>query len=309
MKRLWPTILLVAICVAGFWYASSKDFFKEKKDEAQQVFNVKKEDVVSFSIQNGDNVIELQKKDTGWIMTKPSSIPVESFSIDGWIDSFNLTTKDKIVEEHAADLAKYGLDKPKQKFTVNLQDGSVKILNIGDKLPFPGYSYAAADGSDEVFRIGDQQLTWLNKQQIDFMEKSPVKANLDKVSFVAVDWKGGKWTLTKSEPDKNADQASWKLGDKETKGADAAPIIDKILYMSTDQLVKPLSGVSMDSPELRIEIKETDAGKETATVYTGKLNGDHVWIAKQGGEWAYAIPADTVQAMFDSGKQTTDASK
>ncbi|TBL73066.1 DUF4340 domain-containing protein [Paenibacillus thalictri] len=306
MKRLWPTLLLVVICIGGFWYASSKDFFKEKKDEPKQVFTVKKEDVAGFSMQNGDSAIELQQKDNVWTMTKPSPIPLNDFSAESWIDSFNLTTKDKTVEDNPSDLAKYGLDKPSQKFTVTMKDGSSKVISVGDPVPIPGFFYALASGSGEVFRLSEQQVTSLNKQQLDFMEKSPIHTNYDQVTSLSVDWKGVKWTLTKTEADKKSYDANWKIGDRELKGADASNVLDKAIYLATDQLVKAASTVKMDAPELRIEVKETDSGKETVTVYTGKSDGDNVWIAKQGGEWAYAIPAASMQELSDMGTKTPD---
>lgn len=306
MKRLWPTLLLVVICIGGFWYASSKDFFKEKKDEPKQVFTVKKEDVAGFSMQNGDSAIELQKKDNVWTMTKPSPIPLNDFSAESWIDSFNLTTKDKTVEDNPSDLAKYGLEKPSQKFTVTMKDGSSKVISVGDPVPIPGFFYALSSGSGEVFRLSEQQVTSLHKQQLDFMEKSPIHTNYDQVTSLSVDWKGVKWSLTKTETDKKSYDANWKIGDRELKGADASNVLDKAIYLATDQLVKAASAVKMDAPELRVEVKETDSGKETVTVYTGKIDGDNVWIAKQGGEWAYAIPAASMQELSDMGTKTPD---
>ncbi|WP_248929492.1 DUF4340 domain-containing protein [Paenibacillus hamazuiensis] len=308
MKRLWPTLVLVIICIAGFWYASSKDFFKDKSNEPKMVFSIKKDDVASYSIQNGDSVVELQKKDGAWTMTKPSSLPLNSFGADSWIDTFSTTTKDKTVEDNAADLAKYGLDKPKQKFTLVLKDGSSKTINVGDPLPIQGYFYASASGSGEVFRIGEQQVNALNKQQLDFMEKSPIKVNYDQVTSLSVDWKGDKWSLSKTDASKKAYEADWKLGDKTVKGSDASQVLDKAVFMATEQLVKtavPKAG----TPELRIEVKETDSGKDTVTTFTGWIEGDNVWVTKQGDFWSYAIPSQTIQELFDKGKQLPEGSK
>lgn len=305
MKRLIPTLVLVVLCIGGFWYASSQNFFKEKPKTAPTLVTVKKEEVASYSVKDGDTVIELQQKDGKWSMTKPSALPLDSSSVTGWIDSFNGATKDKTVDEAPKDLAQFGLDKPKQEFSVTLANGTTHKLSVGDPVAVQGFYYAMFSGSPEVFQLSESKVTALNKKPLDFMEKSPITMNYDQVSSLAVDWKGQKWTLTKTEPDKKSYEAKWKLGDKDVTGTDAGNYLDKALFMSTQQLAKPVSEVKgLEAPELKIEVKESaGAGKETTSDYVGKVDGDNVWIAKQGGEWAYSIPASTVQELADKGKE------
>ncbi|CRF28992.1 Uncharacterised protein [Mycobacterium tuberculosis] len=60
----------------------------------------------------------------------------------------------------------------------------------------------------------------------------------------------------------------------------------------------------LDQPELRIEVRAAGTdGKEASTMYLGKVEGDNVWMAKQGGEWAFAIPAATIQELADKDKE------
>ncbi|MCZ8514938.1 DUF4340 domain-containing protein [Paenibacillus filicis] len=309
MKKFIPTLILVVLCIGGFWYASSKDFFKEKKPDAPALVTVKKEDVASYAIKSGDTAVEIQQKDGKWTMAKPSPLPLNDFSTTGWVDSFNGATKDKTVDANPKDLAQFGLDKPKQEFSVTMKDGTTHTLSIGDPVAVQGFDYAKFSGSPEVFQISDTTVKALDKKPLDFMEKSPVTLNYEQVRSLSVDWKGQQWTLTKSEPDKKSFEANWKLGDKEVKGADASNYLDKAAFLSTNELVKPASDVKgLDAPELKIMVKEADqAGKETTNVYAGKVEGSNVWIAQQGGPWAFAVPADSVQALSDQGKDKPPA--
>lgn len=305
MKRLIPTMILVILCIGGFWFASSKDFFKEKPPEAPALVNVKKEEVAGYTIKKGDTVIELQQKDGGWTMIRPSAIPLNAVQPAGWIDSFNAVKKDKIVDENPSDLTQFGLNPPAQEFSIKLTNGTTHTLSVGGPVAVQGYYYAKFGGSPEVFQISESTLTSLEKQQIDFMEKRPIQLNYEQVRALSVDWKGHKWTLTKSEPDKKSYEANWKLGDKEVKGVDASRYLDKAAFLSTEQLAKPASEVKgLDQPELRIEIQTAgEDGKETSTVYVGKVENDNVWIAKQGGEWAFAVPASAIQELADKDKE------
>lgn len=310
MKRLIPTIVLLVLCIGGFWYASSKDFFKEKKPTPAAVVNVKKEEVASYTIKKGDSVIEMQQKDGKWSMTKPAPLPLNGYSPAGWIDSLNGATKEKTVNANASDLAQFGLDQPKQEFTVTLTNGTTQKLSIGNPLPVPGFSYAKFGSSPEVFQMSDEKIKSLAKEPIDFMEKSPFIVHYEEIRSLTVDWKGQKWTLTKSDPSKASYDSNWKLGDKELKGSDASGILDKTAFISSNEMVKRVAEVKLDAPELKVEMKDVDKNnKETTTVYVGKIDGDNVWIAKQGGEWVYTIPAATIQELADKGKEVPPAQK
>ena len=67
MKRFIPTILLVVICIGGFWYASSKDFFQEKKDEPKSLLTLKQEDVQAVSVKTEEQQIDLSRTTTDGI--------------------------------------------------------------------------------------------------------------------------------------------------------------------------------------------------------------------------------------------------
>lgn len=308
MKRLLPTLLLVVLCVGGFWYASSKDFFKEKTEAGPALASVKRENVTGYTIQTPDGVTELQQKDGKWSMVKPAAIPLDQNAAAAWIDSFNSVKKEKTVDENPADLAQFGLAEPKQEFTVQLADGAKHTLSVGEPVAIQGFSYAKFSGSNEVFRISDSLVAPLAKQPLDMMERSPVQLQYDQVRSLSLDFKGAKWTLTKAEADKDkkAYEANWKLGDKELKGPEGSQYIDQTTFLSTNQLAKKAAELKLDAPELRIEVQEVDAaGKETASVYTGKVDGEQVWLVKQGGEWAYAIPVQSIQELADlPNKQT-----
>lgn len=311
MKRLIPTILLVVLCIGGFWYASSKDFFKEKKAETPTLVNVKKEDAAGYTIKTSDNVVEMQQKGGKWVMAKPSDMPLNDAEVSAWLDSFNGIAKDKTVDANPSDLVQFGLDKPKQEFTVTLNNGTSYMLSIGDPVAIQGFDYAKFSGSTEVFQISDTTVKALAKQPIDFMDRNPVKVEYEQIRSMSVDWKGQKWLLTKTETDKTSYEAKWKLDDKEIQGVDASNYLDRASALSTDQPAKKAAEIKgLNAPDLRIETEVVDnTNKETVHSYVGKMEGDQVWVVKQGGEWAYAIPATAVEQFINPPKESTQEQK
>lgn len=298
MKRFIPTILLVLVCIGGFWYASSQDFFREKEKDPANLVTLNKEEVQSIRISSQDNQVELQRSDSGWTMTKPSALPLNKMEADGWIDALAQVKQDKVIEENASDLAKYGLDKPAQEYKATLKDGTSKTVNVGEALPIQGFYYASVDGTS-VYQISEQSLASLNKMPFDFMDKAPVKLDQDQAQSMKLTWKAQSWTVTKTDKDKAVAEAAWKLGEKEIKGSDAGELFSKLIFLSTDEPVKKAAEVQLAAPDLIVELGLSDKGKESKSVYQGKLDQDKVWLAKQGEEWAYAVTASDLQALAD----------
>ncbi|MEK8131794.1 DUF4340 domain-containing protein [Paenibacillus filicis] len=309
MKRLIPTIVLVVLCIGGFWYASSRDFFREKSPETPGLVAVNKDNVTGFTIHAGTTDIVIERKDNAWTMVKPSALPLTKEDADAWVDTFTSLKKDKMVTEAATDLGQFGLAEPKQRYTVKLAGGGEQTLEVGDATPVSGSSYAKLGGSSTVFQLADATLQLLAKQPIDFMEKTAVKVEYEKVRALTVQWQGASWTLTKAEPDKSSFEAKWKLGDRELAGTDATGYMDRAASLVTEQPVKKASEVAgLDHPDLRLTLKTTDdSGKEADTVYVGKAAGEFVWVVREGGEWAFAVPSGAVQELADQGKEKPTA--
>ncbi|CAH1215573.1 hypothetical protein PAECIP111891_04259 [Paenibacillus allorhizoplanae] len=310
MKRFIPTILLVVICIGGFWYASSKDFFQEKKDEPKSLLILKQEDVKAVTVKTEEEQIELSRTTTGWDMQKPAAAPINSNQVDSWLDMLGLVTSTKLVEDQATNLAEYGLDKPVGTYEVTLKDGSKQGLLVGTALPIEGFSYVQVEGSSAVYQVSDQSLTSLNKTPVDFADTSPIHQENDKVQSVKLTWKGQSWTLSKTDKDKVAADASWKLGDKEMKGTEASPLLDQLIFLHTGELPQAAAGTPTTGGELKLEIAMTVDGKDVTDVYEGKLSGEQVWLAKQGGQWAYSLAAEDIQKLADAyaGKTAQPAS-
>lgn len=310
MKRFIPTILLVVICIGGFWYASSKDFFQEKKEEPKSLLTLKQEEVKTVSVKTEEGQIELSRTANGWDMQKPAAAPVNSNGVDSWLDMLGLVTSTKLVEDQATNLAEYGLDKPVGTYEVTLKDGSKQGLVVGTALPIEGFSYVQVEGSSAVYQVSDQSLSSLNKTPVDFADTSPIHQENDKVQSVKLTWKGQSWTLAKTDKDKVAADAAWKLGDKEMKGTEASPLLDQLIFLHSSELPQAAAAKPTTGGELTMEIAMTVDGKDVTDVYEGKLSGEQVWLAKQGGQWAYALAPEDIQKVADAyaGKTAQQAS-
>lgn len=304
MKRFIPTIVLVVLCIGAFWYASANSFFKKEEESdnvSKPLVSVQTDDVTAIRIKEGG--IEFAKKDGQWTMTKPSALPLDTTSVDGWLAVFSSLTQDGEVDPNPADLAPFGLKDPATEYEVTLKDGSTRAVQVGSPLPIYGHYYAKLKDAPNVYKVSESQVTSLKKTVLDFMNKTPVKLTYNEVADVQLTWKGVNKSLHKNDASKSATESDWKLdGNKDLKGSDVEPMLDKMLYMTTDKQVRPASEISLNTPDFKMEFKSSKDGKETTVLYLGKIENDDVWIVRQQDAWAYAIPAATIQEMFDAVK-------
>ncbi|GIP41030.1 hypothetical protein J31TS4_43100 [Paenibacillus sp. J31TS4] len=302
MKKFLPTILLVLVCLGGYWYASSQNFFQEKQDDAAKpLVQAQASDLQQVKIESACGTVELVKQGEAWQMTQPQPYPVNKYMVDSWLGAFSMLSYDTKVDEQPKDLAEFGLDKPMLQLEAKLADGTSKKVLVGNALPVAGSYYAKLDGDPAVYSISETALQSLGKQAVDFAEKNAVSVDYNKVKRLDVSWKGTAWSLTKKDAAKAAYESAWTLGEKELKAENGTIPLDKLTTLSSEELPKAAAQVKLDNPELKVEVKEGGAdGAETASVYVGKVEGSVVWVAKQGGAWAYPVPMDAVQALADA---------
>jgi hypothetical protein len=302
-RKYIPTVLLLVVCAALFGVAYKNNFFQKKEVVPQAISAVNTDEVKGVTIVSDGETVKLDRQAQSWTIAQPAGLPLNQTAVTSWLSAWNLVTDAKVVEENVSELNRYGLDQPKQQFTIVMKDGSVHKLVIGESTPIAGFVYATKDGGNTVYQLGEQSVTDLNKKAFDFIEHSPITYDIDKVKGITVKWKDTSWTLAKKDLDKPALEAAWQLGDKELKAAEAGVPLNAASLLNTDQLVKKAADVKLSGAELQIDVKLSVDGKDKVETYRGKAEGDYVWILKDGGEWAYAIKLTDIQSLADQGKK------
>lgn len=300
MKRLIPTLILLILCIAGFWYAKDHNLFKDtSKKEPEKLAIIASKDVQGFSIKDESGTIELVKKGEDWQILKPAAYAVSTYGPGTWVDSFAGLTFENKIDDNPKDLAGFGLAQPVKEYQVTMKDGTVRKLLVGKPLPVPGTTYVKLGDSNTVYEVNDNSLTPLNKTTTDFVDLSAVKMRYDKIKSVEMKWKGQSWKLDKAQADKSVYDTTWKLGAKDLDANGGSAILDKMLNLTAQELPKSLSELPVTSPELTLSITQTDQGKETTNVFLGKVDGEQIHIVQQGDNWVYTIPAQDIQDLFD----------
>src|SRR5207244_4848566 len=119
----WRTTLVLAVIVLAVFayfrfFELKQPSTEEAKRQAQNVVNFERAKIDGMVIQNGDDKIELRRRDNKWRLETPikdqadgSLITNLLFDLEGWQKDTTISAKE--IESDKSRLNEYGLNKPK----------------------------------------------------------------------------------------------------------------------------------------------------------------------------------------------------
>ncbi len=164
MKLFRNAIILVVVLglLAGAYFylnnknAGKEDFSEEPPQEDEiLVISSDRDKINSIEFNNESGNFKLVKKDTdNWAIEPAMEFPLNNNTVEAAALDFSAVVANKIIEEKAADLSKYGLDKPKSSLKVGLSDGTFKEIEVGAVTPTSDGIYVKNKGEDKVYVVG-----------------------------------------------------------------------------------------------------------------------------------------------------------
>lgn len=318
MKMWLPTLIAVLLCGAGFWYASSQDYFREQPEQEEPLFSITADQVTGISIlQNGEQV-KLIAGNEGWQMTVPASYPLNAYGADDWVEDFAGLTEGLVIEKQAVELEKYGLSTPSAVYEVTLNNGDTIKLDVGSETPVSGEFYVRIGDTGKVMALESSQLSPLEKGALDFTAKEPFEYVSNLVTEMKWSWKDLTYEAVKAEGASNESttESTWSLNGNAAAETDMLAWLNKLRFLSTEQLPKLLSELNTQDlvMQLSITMDKSSGGLEKELVtkkYTGYAVDDQVWIASEGSLWAIPLTAssmDQLQQELDTLENKDDMS-
>ncbi len=135
------------------------------------------EKIISLEFNNENGSFTLNKKDKAWTMDPALELPIDNSIAGTSAADMSAITAEKVIEEKATDLSKYGLDKP-ATIKVGLEDGSSMELEVGSTNPTNDGIYVMKKGDSKVYLIGSYFSSSFNLSRGHFAKKEilPVDA-------------------------------------------------------------------------------------------------------------------------------------
>ena len=155
-------------------------------ESKEKVFTVEADKVEEVRVTADKETTLLKKTDGTWRILEPVQVDADQTEASGLTTSLTGIETGRVVEENAADLARYGLADPKIKIAFKAQGGGAGEIHLGDKTATNTDMYAVKAGEKRVFLVPTFQETSFNKKPFDLRDKRILTIKRDDIDLLDV---------------------------------------------------------------------------------------------------------------------------
>jgi hypothetical protein len=258
---------------------------------APKILSLKDTDISKVDIRKkGANPVELVKDAAGkWQIAAPKPLNADQDAVTGLVSTVASLNSDRLVEEKASDLKKYGLAEPALELDITTKDKPQRLL-LGDDTPTGIATFAVLAGDPRVFTIANYTKSNLDKSSNDLRDKRLLTVDFDKVSQIELIAKKqdvtfarekDTWQILKPKPlradNSQVEELSRKLKDAKMDVSASAPDENKAaaaFTSGTPVATAKLTGTS-GTQELQVRKSKNDYyAKSTAVAGVYKVPSD-----------------------------------
>src|SRR5713101_2220984 len=199
------TLVLAAITLGVFAYLRFVEIkqrsTEEAKRQAQNVVKFERNKINGIIIQNGDEKIEMRRRDNRWRLETPIKDQTDSSLIENLLSDLENWQRDETIsaKEIEADknkLTEYGLNKPKLRLKLLGQDRPPEIL-FGKDAALEGKMYVRFENSKETFLAGQSVKKDIDKKPEEFRDRKLTDVITAQVSRIILKTPAGEMELQK----------------------------------------------------------------------------------------------------------------
>jgi Domain of unknown function (DUF4340) len=203
MKTKTTLLLLTVVVALGVYikYESKGPNTAEARRQAQNVVNFDREKLDGIVIQNGDDKIELRRKDRRWRIEAPfkdqaDSGAIENFlaDLEGWQKYDTIPAKE--IAKDKSRLDEFGLSKAKLRLKLLGKDTPPEIVFGGDAA-FEGKMYVRLEDTNDVFLAGQSVRNDISKKPEEFRDKKLTDLTTAQVTRTLLKTAAGEMELQK----------------------------------------------------------------------------------------------------------------
>ncbi len=201
------TVILAIIAVAGVAYfrffEMKRPSTEEAQRQAQNMVNFDRSKIDGIVIQNGDQKIEMRRRDNKWRLETPiqdqaDSAFVESLfsDLENWQKEGTIPAKE--IDSDKTKLVEYGLNNPKLKLKLLGRERPPEIL-FGKDAAMEARMYVRFQNSKETFLAGQSVKKDIDKQPEEFRDKKLTDLSNAQVQRVVLKTSAGEMELEKTD--------------------------------------------------------------------------------------------------------------
>jgi Domain of unknown function (DUF4340) len=310
MKSKTTLILLVitaAVFAYMFFYERKAPTTEEAKRQAQNVVNFSREKIDGIVIQNGDDKIDLRRRDKKWRLETPIKDQADSSLIENLLLDLESWQKDatipaKELEADKSKLNEYGLSKPKLRLKLRGKDAPPEIL-FGKDAALEGKMYVRLENSKETFLAAQSIKKEIEKKAAEFRDRKLTDLITAQVSRVVLKTATGEMELQKKGD-------HWEIVKPLRARGDDQKIADLIAQMTTARiqqfvaddrgdlhpygLAEPRGSITLfaqdDKPAGRTDSSRGEQGQVLQIGGAPEKEKDQVYVRFSARAFVYTLP-------------------
>jgi hypothetical protein len=291
---------LAALGGLAYWSEKKKqaDDKKPSTEEAPKVMTVPEDQFKEVRVEKPGAPATVLAKDANgkWQITQPEPLRADQDSVTSLVSTLSNVNSDRLIEEKAANLGEFGLDKPTMQAVVVRKDGKTQKLLVGGETPTGNGFFAKTEGDARVFTVPSYVKSSIDKSPNDLRDKRLTTFESDKVTRLELQAKGqplefGKnagndWQILKPKP-LRADNSQVEELLRQLK--------DARMEIGTEEDIKKAPGAYASGTRVAVA-KVTDAsGTQTVEVHRDK---DKNYYAKSSAvEGVYKVTSSFGDAL------------
>jgi hypothetical protein len=201
------TLILAIVALAGIAYFKFFEMKRPGTEEAQRqsqnMVNVDRTKIDGIVIQNGDQKIEIRRRDNKWRLETPIKDQADSALVETLLSDLENWQKEgtipaKELDSDKSKLAEYGLNNPKLKLKLLGHDRPPEIL-FGKDAAMEGRMYVRFQNSKETFLAGQSVRKDIDKKPEEFRDKKLTDLSNAQVRRVILKTPAGEIELEKKD--------------------------------------------------------------------------------------------------------------
>jgi hypothetical protein len=176
-----------------------------------KLLNIPADQITGFRIAKaGADPVTLVKQGDQWQITTPKPLGGDSDAATALANAVSPLVADRLIDEHPASLASFGLDNPSNEVDITTKDGKTQKVLLGSDTPSGSDTYTKLDGDAKVYTVASSTKAGFDKSLNDLRDKRLLPVNADKIAAVKLAAKGepiefgknsgGDWQIVKPKP-------------------------------------------------------------------------------------------------------------
>ena len=192
IRQLIAAAIVLAALTATLYWSNRRQPIEEAAKAAAsapvKILAFQKDDISKLEIKRKrGEFLDFSKTGSGsWKITSPISLIGDADSISTILYAISPLETDRVIEEKAGDLKRYGLAEPAVEASATGKDGKPQKLLVGDDVPTGGSAYAMLAGDPRVFLISSSAKTNFDKGLKDLRDKRLLPVDFNNISKIEI---------------------------------------------------------------------------------------------------------------------------